>query len=46
MSLAEFREAMKVNAQEIIVEMEEDHLNPVQAFMEHMLCRRAASNLM
>jgi hypothetical protein len=46
MSLAEFREAMKVNAQEIIVEMEEDHLNPVQAFMEQMLCRRAASKLL
>ena len=46
MSLAEFREAMKTNALEIIEEMEEDHLNPVQAFLEQMLCRRAASKLL
>ncbi len=46
MSREEFREAMKANALEIIEEMEEDHLNPVAAFMEQMLCRRAASKLL
>jgi len=46
MSLEEFRLAMKANAEEIIGEMEEDHLNPVAAFMEQMLCRRAASKLL
>ena len=42
MSLEEFREAMKDHALEIIEEMEEDHLNPVAAFLEQMLSRRAA----
>ena len=46
LTLTEFREAMKSNALEIIDEMEEDHLNPVQAFLEQMLCRRAASKLL
>jgi len=46
MSREEFREAMKANALEIIEEMEEDHLNPVAAFMEQMLCRRATSKLL
>jgi hypothetical protein len=46
MSREEFREAMKGHALEIIEEMEEDHLNPLEAFMEQMLCRRAASKLL
>ena len=33
-------------AVEIIEEMEEDHLNPVAAFMEQVLSRRAASKLL
>ncbi|MDZ4288587.1 MAG: hypothetical protein U0984_11545 [Prosthecobacter sp.] len=45
MSLAEFREAMAVHARELIVEMEEDSANPLVAFLEQMLCRRAASKL-
>lgn len=46
MSREQFREAMKANAEEIIAEMEEDHLDPVTAFLEQMLCRRAASKLL
>lgn len=46
MSLPEFREAMRQHAQEIIEEMEEDHLNPVAAFVEQMQCRRMASRLL
>jgi hypothetical protein len=46
LSREEFREAMKAAAEELIEEMEEDHLNPVAAFMEQMLCRRAASKLL
>lgn len=46
MSREEFREAMRNHALEIIEEMEEDHLNPLEAFMEQMLCRRAASKLL
>lgn len=46
MSLEEFREAMKDHALEIIEEMEEDHLNPVAAFLEQMLSRRAAAKLL
>jgi hypothetical protein len=41
----EFREAMAVHARELIGEMEEDHANPLAAFLEQMLCRRAASKL-
>lgn len=46
MSREEFREAMRNHALEIIEEMEEDHVNPLEAFMEQMLCRRAASKLL
>lgn len=33
-------------AQEVIGEMEEDRLNPAAAFLEQMLCRRAAAKLL
>lgn len=46
MSREQFREAMRDHALEIIDEMEEDRLNPLEAFMEQMLCRRAASKLL
>lgn len=46
MNQEEFREAMRQHAQEIIVEMEEDHQNPMSAFLEQMLCRRAVSKLL
>jgi hypothetical protein len=46
MSREEFRAAMKNHALEIIEEMQEDHLNPLEAFMEQMLCRRAVSKLL
>lgn len=42
----EFRARMKECAGEIITEMEEDHLNPLAAFLEQMLSRRAASKLL
>ena len=42
----QFREAMAHHAREMIVEMEEDHLNPAAAFIEQMLCRRAVSRLL
>jgi hypothetical protein len=42
----EFRSRMAECAGEIIDEMKEDHLNPVAAFMEQMLSRRAASKLL
>lgn len=42
----EFRTRMAECAGEIIDEMKEDHLNPVAAFMEQMLSRRAASKLL
>ena len=42
----EFRARMGECAREIITEMEEDHLNPIAAFMEQMLGRRAASKLL
>jgi hypothetical protein len=45
MTIEEFREAMAGHARELIAEMEEDHANPVVAFIEQMLCRRAASKL-
>jgi hypothetical protein len=45
MTLEEFRAAMAVHARELIVEMEEDSQNPLMAFMEQMLCRRAAGKL-
>ncbi len=45
-SREEFREAMKAHAEEIIGEMEEDHLNPVAALLEQMQCRRTASKLL
>jgi len=45
MTVEEFREAMAVHARELIVEMEEDSANPLVAFMEQMLCRRAAGKL-
>ncbi len=45
MSREQFREAMKGHALEIIEEMEEDHLNPLEAFMEQMRCRRMAAKL-
>lgn len=41
-----FREAMREHAREIIVEMEEDHANPMTAFLEQMRCRRAAARLL
>ncbi len=37
---------MAHHAREVIVEMEEDHLNPAAAFIEQMLCRRAAAKLL
>jgi hypothetical protein len=37
---------MKECAEEIITEMEEDHLNPVAALLEQMISRRAASKLL
>lgn len=37
---------MAVHAREMIVEMEEDHLNPALAFIEQMQCRRAVSKLL
>jgi len=46
MTPEQFREAMAHHAREVIVEMEEDHLNPAVAFIEQMLCRRAASKLL
>lgn len=45
-SQEEFRESMAKHAKEVIVEMEEDHLNPAAAFLEQMICRRAASKLL
>lgn len=42
----QFREAMAQHAREVIVEMEEDHLNPAMAFIEQMMSRRAASKLL
>ncbi|HEY1081822.1 MAG TPA: hypothetical protein VGE29_06140 [Prosthecobacter sp.] len=42
----QFRAAMALHAQEAIVEMEEDHLNPAAAFLEQMRCRRLASKLL
>lgn len=45
MTLEDFRAAMAVHARDLIVEMEEDSLNPLAAFMEQMLCRRAATKL-
>ncbi len=42
----QFRESMAQHAREVIVEMEEDHLNPAVAFIEQMLCRRAAAKLL
>jgi|JI6StandDraft_1071083.scaffolds.fasta_scaffold05979_2 hypothetical protein len=45
-SREEFRERMKECAEEIITEMEEDHLNPVAALLEQMISRRAASKLL
>lgn len=45
-SLDEFRSAMAQHAQEVIVEMEEDHLNPAAALLEQMQSRRAASRLL
>jgi hypothetical protein len=42
----QFREAMAFHAKEAIEEMEEDHLNPAAALLEHMLSRRAASKLL
>jgi hypothetical protein len=42
----EFRERMKECAEEIITEMEEDHLNPVAALLEQMISRRAAGKLL
>jgi hypothetical protein len=46
MTRDEFREAMKLHALEIIDEMEEDHLNPVAALLEQVMCRRTASKLL
>jgi hypothetical protein len=45
MTREEFREAMAVHARELIVEMEEDSANPLVAFVEQMLARRAAAKL-
>jgi hypothetical protein len=45
MTRDEFRAAMAVHARDLIVEMEEDSANPLVAFMEQMLCRRAAGKL-
>ncbi|WP_133794061.1 hypothetical protein [Prosthecobacter fusiformis] len=42
----QFRESMAFHAREVIEEMEEDHLNPAAAFVEQMLCRRAAAKLL
>lgn len=41
----EFRAAMRIHAEEIIVEMEEDHQNPLAAYLEQILSRRAANKL-
>lgn len=45
-SREEFRSRMKECAEEIITEMEEDHLNPVAALLEQVLSRRAAGKLL
>jgi hypothetical protein len=43
---AEFRQQMRLCAEEILVEMEEDHLNPISALLEQTLSRRAAKKLL
>lgn len=46
MTPEQFRDAMAQHAREVIVEMEEDHLNPAMAFIEQMMSRRVASKLL
>jgi hypothetical protein len=41
----ELHALMALNARELILEMEEDRLNPAEALMEYLLCRRAMSRL-
>lgn len=45
MSREDFQQAMACLAREVIEEMEEDHLNPIQAYYEQMLNRRTAFRL-
>jgi hypothetical protein len=44
-TLDQFRAGMAECAQELISEMEEDRLNPAEALLEQVLCRRTASRL-
>ncbi len=41
----EMQALMALHARELIAEIEEDHLNPVEALLEQLLARRSASNL-
>ncbi len=45
LSREDFRAAMALHAKEVIAEMEEDHSNPVVAYFERVLNRRAVHKL-